>query len=131
MECCHCVHQGCQCGHFHNLKSLCRCSTNEIYKYRSKISGPLLDRIDIHIEIPAAKYQELTSTLPAENSVQIKERINKARSIQKERFFAEVGSASGEKNGSIICNALMSHKTSAEVLCIGQRRRRIIKDGDD
>jgi len=65
----------CPCGSLGQLKSACRCSTNQVYKYRSKISGPLLDRIDIHIEVPAVRYQELTSTIPAESSAQIKERV--------------------------------------------------------
>jgi magnesium chelatase family protein len=59
-----------------------------------------LDRIDIHIEVPAARYQELTSAQPAESSAQIKERVNKVRAIQMERF----------KNEGILSNALMSHK---------------------
>ncbi|MCX5702903.1 MAG: YifB family Mg chelatase-like AAA ATPase, partial [Candidatus Omnitrophica bacterium] len=79
----------CKCGRYHDLKSSCRCSTNEVYKYRSKISGPLLDRIDIHIEVPAARYQDLTSTLPTESSAQIKERVEKSRATQRERFKDE------------------------------------------
>ncbi|KPK98922.1 MAG: hypothetical protein AMJ95_02235, partial [Omnitrophica WOR_2 bacterium SM23_72] len=69
----------CPCGLLGQLRSACRCSTTQIARYRSKISGPLLDRIDIHIEVPAAKYQELAGNLPAESSAQIKERIDKAR----------------------------------------------------
>jgi magnesium chelatase family protein len=90
----------CPCGTFGQLKSSCRCTPGQIQKYRSKISGPLLDRIDLHIEVPAVKFQELTSTKPAEASAQIKERVNKARLIQKERFKSE----------GILFNALMSHK---------------------
>ena len=90
----------CPCGGLGQLKSSCRCSTTQVYKYRSRISGPLLDRIDIHIEVPAARYQELSSDLPAESSAQIKERVNKARAIQRERF----------KQEGIFHNAQMSHK---------------------
>jgi magnesium chelatase family protein len=79
----------CPCGKFNDLKSSCRCSTTQIARYRAKISGPLLDRIDIHIEVPAARYQELSSNLSAESSAQIKERVNKARGIQRERFKVE------------------------------------------
>jgi len=111
------VHHGCKCGHYHDLKSSCRCSTNEVYKYRSKISGPLLDRIDIHIEVPAARYQELTSDVPAESSAQIKERVNKAREIQRERF----------KDEGIMCNAQMSHKQVRKFCVLGKEENELLK----
>jgi magnesium chelatase family protein len=107
----------CKCGRYHDLKSSCRCSTNEVYKYRSKISGPLLDRIDIHIEVPAAKYQELSSNLPAETSAQIKERVNKARVIQRERF----------KDEGIMCNAQMSHKQVRKFCVLGKEENELLK----
>ncbi|OGX15049.1 MAG: hypothetical protein A2166_06430 [Omnitrophica WOR_2 bacterium RBG_13_41_10] len=112
-----CAMNPCKCGRYHDLKSSCRCSTNEVYKYRSKISGPLLDRIDIHIEVPAARYQELTSTQPAESSAQIKERVNKARSIQRERF----------KEEGILCNALMSHKQVRKFCTLGKEENELLK----
>jgi len=90
-----------------------------------------LDRIDIHIEVPVARYQELSSNLPAETSAQIKERVNKARAIQRERFSARGGSASGEKDEGIMCNAQMSHKQVRKFCCLGQRRKRTFKDGDE
>ena len=107
----------CKCGRYHDLKSSCRCSTNEIYKYRSKISGPLLDRIDIHIEVPAARYQDLTSNLPAESSAQIKERVERARQIQRERFNDE----------NILCNALMSHKQVRKFCMLGKEESELLK----
>jgi len=107
----------CKCGHFNDLKSSCRCSTTQIHSYRSKISGPLLDRIDIHIEVPAARYQELSSNLPAETSAQIKERVNKARSIQRERF----------KDEGILCNALMSHKQVRKFCVLGKEENELLK----
>ena len=116
-KCCYCVHHGCKCGNFYNLKSSCRWSTTEIQRYRSKISGPLLDRIDIHIEVPAAKYQELSSNLPAESSAQIKERVNKARAIQRERFEDE----------GIMCNAQMSHKQVRKFCVLGKEESELLK----
>jgi magnesium chelatase family protein len=89
----------------------------QIHSYRSKISGPLLDRIDIHIEVPAARYQELSSNLPAETSAQIKERVNKARTIQRERF----------KNEGIMCNALMSHKQVKKFCVLGKEGNELLK----
>lgn len=107
----------CKCGNFYDLKSSCRCSTTEIQRYRSKISGPLLDRIDIHIEVPAAKYQELSSNLPAESSAQIKGRVNKARGMQRERF----------KDEGIMCNAQMSHKQVRKFCVLGKEENELLK----
>lgn len=107
----------CPCGALGNLKTACRCSTTQVYKYRSKISGPLLDRIDIHIEVPAARYSELSSNLPAESSAQIKERVNKTRSIQRERFKGE----------GILCNALMSHKQVRKFCVLGKEESELLK----
>jgi len=77
----------------------------------------LLDRIDIHIEVPAAKYQELTSTQPAESSAQIKERVNKARAVQRERF----------KDEGIMCNAQMSHKQVRKFCVLGKEANELLK----
>ena len=70
----------------------------QIQRYVSKISGPLLDRIDIHIDVPAVKFKELASDTPAESSVEIRERVVRARRVQLERFTTE----------RIYCNAQMS-----------------------
>jgi len=107
----------CPCGKFNDPKSSCRCNTTQIARYRAKISGPLLDRIDIHIEVPAAKYQELSGNLSAESSAQIKERINKARSIQKGRF----------KDEGIFYNARMSHKQVRKFCGLGQEENGLLK----
>jgi magnesium chelatase family protein len=107
----------CKCGHFSDPKSCCRCSTTQIHSYRSKISGPLLDRIDIHIEVPAARYQELSSNLAAEGSAQIKERVNKARAIQRERF----------KDEDIMSNAQMNHKQVRKFCVLGREEGELLK----
>jgi magnesium chelatase family protein len=107
----------CPCGTLGQLKSVCRCSTSQVYKYRSKISGPLLDRIDMHLEVPVARYQELASTQPAENSAQIKERVNKARAIQRERF----------KDEGILYNAQMSHKQVRKFCELGKEESELLK----
>jgi magnesium chelatase family protein len=107
----------CPCGVLGQPKKACRCSTTQITRYRAKISGPLLDRIDIHIEVPAANYQELSSNLPAESSEQIKKRVNKARVIQRERF----------KNEGISCNALMSHKQVRKFCVLGKEEGELLK----
>jgi magnesium chelatase family protein len=76
----------CPCGYFGDPKRECRCTPNHIQHYRNKISGPLLDRIDIHIEVPGIKYQELSGLGRGEPSAAVRERVMKARMIQQERF---------------------------------------------
>jgi len=79
----------CPCGYYTDPHKACRCNPNRIVSYMGKISGPLLDRIDIHIELPAIKYNELVDTKEAESSSAIKARVEKARSIQKGRFISD------------------------------------------
>ncbi|MFH1889028.1 MAG: YifB family Mg chelatase-like AAA ATPase [Candidatus Omnitrophota bacterium] len=122
-----CAMNPCPCGTLGQLKSPCRCNTTQIARYHAKLSGPLLDRIDIHIEVPAARYQELSSNLPAEASVQIRERINKARVIQRERFSAAGGSAFGGKNEGIMFNAQMSHKQVRKFCPLGKEENELLK----
>jgi magnesium chelatase family protein len=88
-----------------------------VYKYRAKISGPLLDRIDIHIEVPTASYQELSNNLATESSNQIKERVNKARATQRERF----------KDEGIFHNTQMSHKQVRKFCLLGQEESELLK----
>ncbi|HED06605.1 MAG TPA: ATP-binding protein [Ignavibacteria bacterium] len=76
----------CPCGFFTDPNKKCTCAPPQIQKYMSKISGPLLDRIDIHIEVPAVKYKELSSTAKGEASQQIRERVIATREIQYKRF---------------------------------------------
>jgi len=76
----------CPCGYYGDPKKECSCTPIQIHKYRTKVSGPLLDRIDIHVEVPPVKYKELADDSGGETSSQVKERVNRARDIQKERF---------------------------------------------
>lgn len=76
----------CPCGYFTDPEKECTCNTGMIQRYMSKISGPLLDRIDIHIEVPAVKYKELSSEIKGEPSAEIRKRVVEARNIQTERF---------------------------------------------
>jgi magnesium chelatase family protein len=76
----------CPCGYFTDPTKECTCSPPVIQKYMSKISGPLLDRIDIHIEVPAVKYKELSSDNKSETSAEIRKRVIDARKIQLQRF---------------------------------------------
>lgn len=76
----------CPCGFYGDSTRECSCSQNQIIKYMSKISGPLLDRIDLHIEVPAVKYDELEAKAPGESSAAIRERVERARQLQRERY---------------------------------------------
>jgi len=91
----------CPCGYFTDPSKECTCSPPLIQKYMAKISGPLLDRIDIHIEVPAVKYKELSSNNKSENSSEIRKRVIDARKIQLNRF-------NSMKN--IYCNGDMATK---------------------
>ena len=87
----------CPCGYYGDLIHECTCSNAEISRYKSKISGPLLDRIDIHIEVPAVPYKDLAGSEKRESSFLIRKRVKAARQIQTARF----------KGTRIVCNAGM------------------------
>lgn len=89
----------CPCGYYNDPNHVCSCSPTQIQRYMSKISGPLLDRIDIQIEVAPVSITELSETPQGESSAQIRERVVAARAIQTERYKAESG---------IHCNAQMS-----------------------
>ena len=78
--------QRCKCGNYGDPTRECRCSHFDIRRYMSRISGPLLDRIDIHIEVPRVPYRELRDTRAGEPSAAIRERVIAARRLQHERF---------------------------------------------
>ncbi|QQS65724.1 MAG: YifB family Mg chelatase-like AAA ATPase [Chlorobiota bacterium] len=79
----------CPCGNFGNPNSDCSCGNQQIQKYMSKISGPLLDRIDLHVEVAAVKYNDLTSKKTGEYSKDIRERVINARKLQEDRFLKD------------------------------------------
>ncbi len=76
----------CPCGYFSDPKHECRCTYPQIHRFRSKISGPLMDRIDIHVEVPAVPYKDLRGETDAESSEEIRARVTAARERQSERF---------------------------------------------
>jgi magnesium chelatase family protein len=90
----------CPCGFYTDPQHECSCGPLSIQRYRSRISGPLLDRIDIHIEVPAVKYKELTGRSAGEASEKIRARVNRAREIQLQRF----------RGMSFFCNAQMGSR---------------------
>lgn len=93
-----CAMNPCPCGFRGHPKKQCTCAENAAKRYLSKISGPLLDRIDIHIEVPPVDFEKLSSRRPSESSAEIKKRVNAARKIQQERL----------KGSGVSCNAKMT-----------------------
>ena len=91
----------CPCGYFGDLKRECRCSPTQVQRYRQRISGPLLDRIDLHIEVPSIEYRDIASEGAGESSAPIRERIGRARERQQARFRTEK---------KITCNARMTSR---------------------
>jgi len=89
----------CPCGYFGDSRKGCRCTENQIRTYRNKISGPLLDRIDIHVEVPGMPYEQLAGLARGESSAQVRERVVRTRERQLARFGAQ---------RKIHCNAAMS-----------------------
>ena len=81
----------CPCGNFGSSTRICTCSPSQIRKYRSRVSGPLLDRIDLQVEVDDVGYDALSSSEAAESSAEIKARVERARSVQRERFREETG----------------------------------------
>ena len=101
-----CAMNPCRCGWYGHPSGRCRCSPGEIQKYQSRVSGPLLDRIDIMVEVPALDYESLTGREKGEASADIKARVNAARDIQSRRFAGE----------DTVCNAYMT-PTDMEKCC--------------
>ncbi len=94
----------CPCGNYGSKDKVCTCSPSQIAKYKAKISGPLLDRIDIQVEVDEVKYSELTEDATAENSETVRNRVNRVRALQAERF----------KNDGITTNSDMGEKQIAK-----------------
>lgn len=93
----------CPCGHFGDAKRQCRCTPIQMTRYRNRVSGPLLDRIDIHVEVPAMEYQELASLEKGESSAAIRARVVASREVQRDRF-----GTTGRR--TVHCNAGMRAK---------------------
>lgn len=88
----------CPCGYYGDREKDCICAPYQILKYKRKISGPLLDRIDLHIKVPRVKYENLTSTKEGESSNEVRKRVSEARKIQAKRFESESILTNSEMN---------------------------------
>ena len=108
----------CPCGNYNHPKIPCTCGQGLVQKYLNKVSGPLMDRIDIHIEVVPVTHEELASTKPVEKSEEIRKRVIKARAIQNKRF------AEYER---IHCNAQMSRKQVEQYCPISTEGEKLLK----
>lgn len=88
----------CPCGYFGDTKNSCICSPTQIMKYFKRISGPILDRIDLHVEVPKVNYKKLKDCGNSEKSSQIKKRVEKAREVQRKRFSKNKINSNAEMN---------------------------------
>ena len=109
----------CPCGYFGDPTRECHCTPPMIQRYVSKISGPLLDRIDIHIEVPSVKYKELRGPASAEDSAAVRERVIRARERQRERYKAE---------RKTYCNAQMAPKLIRKYCAITAEGEKLLEN---
>jgi magnesium chelatase family protein len=109
----------CPCGYYNHPEKDCVCSSGVVQKYLNKISGPLLDRIDIHVEVVPVPFDKLAETPPSEPSSSVRERVVKAREIQAERFIEWKG---------IYCNAQMTSKLIRKFCVLDQASTALLKN---
>lgn len=111
----------CPCGNFGSENKVCTCSPAQIAKYKAKISGPLLDRIDVQVQVDEVKYTELSSDEKSETSETVRLRVNRIRQIQRERF----------KNENVKTNADMGERQMAEYCVLSRECEQILKAAYD
>lgn len=116
-----CAMNPCPCGYYAHPTRKCTCSPKAVSRYLGKISGPLLDRIDIHVEVPPVQFEELSSTIPAESSAEIRQRVNKAREIQTQRY----------KDLNITCNARIPSGKLQEFCAMDEKAEKLLKRAFD
>jgi magnesium chelatase family protein len=107
----------CPCGYFGDDEKECKCTPNEIHRYLNKVSGPLLDRIDIHVEVKRPKYEKINSKYKGLNSEQLRNRVNMAREIQRKRY----------KKWGIYSNAELTPRAITEYCVLDTKAEMILK----
>lgn len=111
----------CPCGFYNHPNRQCTCTEDSVRRYLSRISGPLLDRIDIHVEVPPVDYDDLTTKSSEESSESIRQRVNKARDIQTQRY----------KGTGINCNANLDASQFEKVCVVDDRANMLLKSAFD
>ena len=107
----------CPCGYFNDSRRTCICTPIQIARYLSRISGPLLDRIDLQVEVPALAPEQIGSLTPGESSATIRERVERARGVQQERF----------RRTTIRCNAEMAGRHLRKYCEIDSEGKRLLE----
>lgn len=112
----------CPCGYFNHPEKECTCAPVMVQRYLNKISGPLLDRIDLHVEVTPVSFNELSSQATSEPSEHIRQRVIAARDIQAKRF---------ESTPGVYCNAQMSSRQLKEICIINPIGQKLLKTAMD
>jgi magnesium chelatase family protein len=110
----------CPCGFHGDRRRECRCTAGEVVRYRSQISGPLLDRVDLHVEVPGLTYADLSGAPTGEATSAVQGRVGEARRVQRERLAGT----------SVFCNAQMSARQTRELCRLDPTGARTDRRGD-
>jgi magnesium chelatase family protein len=108
----------CPCGYFNHPDKECTCGSGIVQRYMSRISGPLMDRIDLHVQVSPVSFDELTDQPKAEGSEVIRDRVEQARQIQSDRFV---------HSPDVFCNAQMSKREIEKYCAVDETTRGILK----
>lgn len=112
----------CPCGNYNHPTIVCTCKPGEVQNYLGKVSGPLMDRIDLHVEVVPVSHEELASNKPVEKSTDIRKRVVAAREIQKKRFQNHI---------DIFCNAQMTSRMVRQHCVIDEAGQQLLKNAMD
>ena len=108
----------CPCGYYNHPEKDCVCGPGVVQRYLNRISGPLLDRIDLHVEVVPVSFDEMTANRKSENSIEIRERVVSARQIQAERF---------KDQENVYCNAMMASNQVKEICAVNDSGKSLLK----
>ncbi|MFQ3592793.1 MAG: ATP-binding protein, partial [Gemmataceae bacterium] len=106
----------CPCGYLGSPKHVCKCSPAQIERYIGKISGPLLDRIDLHVEVPAVAFEQLAASADGTNSATMREQVTQVRAVQASRFGPEATTLNGRMNPRQLREYCVLSEESRELL---------------
>ncbi len=106
----------CPCGYYGDKKISCRCTEQQIFNYKKKISGPIIDRIDLHVNVPRADFNQLESDQPEESSLAVKARVEKARRLQTLRFKNAIFTTNSDMTGAAARNFCRLDSLSLKIM---------------
>ena len=118
----------CPCGYYGDPVRECTCTPHQVQRYIARLSGPLLDRIDLHVEVPRVPYEDLSDQTRGESSAEVKKRVEYAREIQRQRFQADINRDSPKGFGKPHCNASMEPREVREFCKPSKKARTLLKE---